>query len=255
MKKSYLAVFFIAFLTTQLYSQSGVSVNITGQPADTSAMLDVSSLNRGLLIPRLTLAQRNLIYQPATGLMVYQTDADTGFYYNAGIPASPVWLQLMPNPANADLNMNLNKIVNLASCTQNLDAANKAYVDAQVAGSTGGGCCADTSYQLSRVLLLAVSWGGTSYTVPSGKVWSVESSLSKSPVSLIAYPVRITGLNGNTLSGYQSIVSYMYSGNSLYPPVFPLWLPSGTTISFDVGSTSGQTGWVSVREFKIVVTP
>src|SRR3712207_6962106 len=49
-----------------------------------SAMLDVKSINKGVLIPAMTAAQRSAIATPATGLIVYQTNAPSGFYYNAG---------------------------------------------------------------------------------------------------------------------------------------------------------------------------
>ena len=48
--------------------------------ADPSAMLDVKSLTKGLLIPRLDSVQRKAISSPADGLMVYDTDYN-GFYY------------------------------------------------------------------------------------------------------------------------------------------------------------------------------
>ena len=38
--------------------------------------------------------QRGAINNPATGLLVYQTDGTTGFYYNAGTPGTPAWIQL-----------------------------------------------------------------------------------------------------------------------------------------------------------------
>lgn len=43
-------------------------------PSDPSAILDLESTNRGFLLPRLTTAQRNAIQNPATGLMVFDTD-------------------------------------------------------------------------------------------------------------------------------------------------------------------------------------
>ena len=46
------------------------------------AMLDLTATNRGLLIPRMTQAQRLAISLPAQGLLVYQTDGTTGFYVN-----------------------------------------------------------------------------------------------------------------------------------------------------------------------------
>jgi hypothetical protein len=57
-------------------------------------MLDVSSNTKGALIPRMLLAQRTAIANPATGLLVYQTDGLNGFYYNAGTPAVPNWIRL-----------------------------------------------------------------------------------------------------------------------------------------------------------------
>jgi hypothetical protein len=49
---------------------------------DASAMLDIKSTDKGLLIPRMTLANRPAT--PATGLLIYQTDGTAGFYYYTG---------------------------------------------------------------------------------------------------------------------------------------------------------------------------
>jgi len=73
------------------YSQ-GVSINATGIPADPSAMLDVSSTSKGLLIPRVALASINdvaTITSPAISLLVYNTNAAmtggaVGFWYFNG---------------------------------------------------------------------------------------------------------------------------------------------------------------------------
>lgn len=48
-----------------------------------SAQLDITSTNKGLLVPRLTLAQRGAIASPVAGLLIYQTDGVPGYYsYN-----------------------------------------------------------------------------------------------------------------------------------------------------------------------------
>ncbi len=81
------------------YSQQGVSVNTTGTPADTSAMLDVSSASKGLLIPRVSLISINdvtTIPSPAVSLLVYNTNASmtgggTGFWYFNGT----IWVQAL----------------------------------------------------------------------------------------------------------------------------------------------------------------
>ena len=62
----------------------GVAVNETGSAAHASAMLDVSSINKGLLIPVMTYTDRNAIDDPATGLLIFQSNETPGFYYFNG---------------------------------------------------------------------------------------------------------------------------------------------------------------------------
>lgn len=54
----------------------------------------MSSGDKGLLIPRMTLSQRSGIASPAKGLLIYQTEVPEGFYYNSGTPVSPDWILL-----------------------------------------------------------------------------------------------------------------------------------------------------------------
>lgn len=58
------------------YAQVGIG---TINP-NTSAALDIESTSKGLLIPRMTAAQRVAINTPADGLVVYQTDSNPGLY-------------------------------------------------------------------------------------------------------------------------------------------------------------------------------
>lgn len=80
---------FSLFATSMLQAQS-VGINSDGSAAHASAMLDVKSTNKGVLLPRMTLANRNAIAAPATGLSIYQTDNTPGFYYYNGATWSPV---------------------------------------------------------------------------------------------------------------------------------------------------------------------
>lgn len=59
-----------------------------------SALVDISSTTKGFLPPRMTAAQRNAIASPAEGLMVYQTDQATGYYY----VRNGAWTGLQPSP-------------------------------------------------------------------------------------------------------------------------------------------------------------
>ena len=71
--------------TSNLYNTgTSVSINVTGTPADSSAMLDISATTKGFLTPRMTTSQRTAINNPATGLLVFQTDSASGFYFYNG---------------------------------------------------------------------------------------------------------------------------------------------------------------------------
>lgn len=59
-----------------------VAVNTTGNTADASAMLDVSSNTKGFLPPRMTTIQRTGIASPANGLMVFDMDTKTYWYHS-----------------------------------------------------------------------------------------------------------------------------------------------------------------------------
>jgi hypothetical protein len=72
----------ITLLISTIISFSQVAINSSGNPPDGSAMLDVSSTNKGLFIPRLTLANRPSASK--TGMLIYQTDGTPGFYYANG---------------------------------------------------------------------------------------------------------------------------------------------------------------------------
>jgi hypothetical protein len=76
---------FTVLLNLPGFSQS-VGISDDGSTPDVSAMLDVKSNagNKGFLMPRLTEVQKNAISTPATGLMIFQTDGATGFYYYSG---------------------------------------------------------------------------------------------------------------------------------------------------------------------------
>ena len=77
-------------ISIQVYGQTGIG---TTTP-NASAKLEIAATDKGLLIPRMTIAQRGSISLPANGLLIYQTDGVVGFYVNTGTAASPVWTRI-----------------------------------------------------------------------------------------------------------------------------------------------------------------
>jgi len=92
-----IVTFLTMFLFIGISAFAQVSVNTDGSAPNSSAMLDVKSTTKGFLAPRMTLAQRDAITTPATGLAIYQTDGIPGLYYNSGTPALPLWLLIGSN--------------------------------------------------------------------------------------------------------------------------------------------------------------
>jgi hypothetical protein len=74
------------------------SAGIGTTTPNTSSALEIKSTTQGLLISRITKAQRDAIISPAEGLMIYQINNTPGFYYYTGIawtavtPKSKGWL-------------------------------------------------------------------------------------------------------------------------------------------------------------------
>lgn len=65
-----------------LISNTGVQVEVLTKTADPNAILDISSDNKGIMIPRLEESERPAT--PSAGLLIYQVDNNPGFYYYDG---------------------------------------------------------------------------------------------------------------------------------------------------------------------------
>jgi hypothetical protein len=78
----------LAFLISlNSYAQVGIG---TALPDD-SSILDISSTDKGILMPRLSTGQRDAIVLPATGLMIYNITMNDG-QLNVGTTTVPVWI-------------------------------------------------------------------------------------------------------------------------------------------------------------------
>lgn len=66
------------------------SVGIGTTAPTASSLLEIKSTTKGVLLPRMTKVQRDLIVGPVNGLLIYQTDSQKGFYYYNGTIWKPV---------------------------------------------------------------------------------------------------------------------------------------------------------------------
>jgi hypothetical protein len=93
-----LTLFFV-----KAYSQN-IGINATGAAPDPSAILDIASENKGILIPRVSLQSLTdsaTIKNPAPWLIVFNINNnivngnDAGLYFNGGTETNPVWVKLV----------------------------------------------------------------------------------------------------------------------------------------------------------------
>ena len=78
MKKILSVLVLTFFLTQNAIAQVGIGTNTP----EASAQLDVTSNQRGFLVPRMTSAERNAIVSPANGLQIYNTTTGCLNYFN-----------------------------------------------------------------------------------------------------------------------------------------------------------------------------
>lgn len=114
----------------------------TLQP-DPSSILDLSSTQRGALLPRLTDAQRNGIANPAKGLVFFALDSNE-FQFNFGTPGSPLWMPILDSSNVGDFgwallgNTGTNPAVNYIGTTDQQDMVIRTNATERMRVLSGG---------------------------------------------------------------------------------------------------------------------
>lgn len=82
------------FFVLNAFAQQNVAINNDGSPPNPSAILDVQSNDKGILIPRMTTIERENIQNPPAGLMVYDINIES-FFYHTGV--NGLWKNMLAN--------------------------------------------------------------------------------------------------------------------------------------------------------------
>ena len=82
-KVKFIFLLLLIYISSGVLNGQNVAINNTGALPNSSALLDISSTNKGFLIPRMTHAEMLAIAAPATSLLVYST-TDLCFYFYTG---------------------------------------------------------------------------------------------------------------------------------------------------------------------------
>lgn len=97
--KKIIIIFLLNVLLFHIAQPQSIGIGTTSP--NISALLDVNSISKGMLVPRMTTAQRLAISSPATGLLVFDTDTNCFWFY-----AGASWSKLITNGSGWLLNGN-----------------------------------------------------------------------------------------------------------------------------------------------------
>ncbi|MEM9886771.1 MAG: hypothetical protein AAF849_12835, partial [Bacteroidota bacterium] len=77
----YILALLLTICSLFLEVNAQIAINENGNAPDSSAMLDISSTNKGLLIPRMDSTARSMITNPVEGLLVYDESSRSFWYF------------------------------------------------------------------------------------------------------------------------------------------------------------------------------
>lgn len=185
-----------------LLTLSQVGINTT--TPDVSSALDITSSDSGLLIPRMTMVQRDAIANPANGLLIYQTDNTMGFYYYDGI----VWTPLNYGAADDDWALSSANLYNTNSGNVGIGTTvptAKLHVDNTSVQSVLFNQDFETSFTPITTNGDAL-WSTQSSNVNNGTAAAVSGTINDSQASNIEHTITIPA-SGATISFYYEVSS------------------------------------------------
>lgn len=211
----------------------GVAINTSGAPADTSALLDLTSTAKGLLPPRMNALQRAAIVLPATGLVVYQTDGVQGLWYNAGTPLAPSWKVLVDNTS-------------IPSSSWLASGANLYYSAGSVAiGTTSFAARLTVSDDLNGLRVATGQAGGALASFGGLGTFFVDAPFV--PGGRLA--ILENGNTGVGVTNPQSRLDVFGGNGDLAATEGDLRVGTGLTrLKFGINTSGGQTGGATIME-------
>lgn len=182
-----LKVILLFCLSAVVNAQTGIG---TFTP-DSSAKLEVASNNKGILIPRMTSAERGLVNSPANGLLVYQTDGVVGFYVNSGTSGSPNWTRV-----NSDWVKSGNDI---SYSGGNVSISGNQTITGSVTASSFIGNGSQLSNVLTKVTgswVLASGSNNVNFSLPGGGTY-IMWVYGNIPNGIVMWNATVTNANTN----------------------------------------------------------
>jgi hypothetical protein len=194
-------------------AQTGIG---TSSP-NTSAKLEIASTDKGLLIPRMTKAQREAITLPAAanGLMVYQTDDFTGFYVNTSTTTTASWTRVNSNwsRSGSDISYTTGNV----STTGSLIGGNVST--SSISGFAANVATISANYPITAAdngkIIQSTSASAITVTIPTGLPTGFNCTIVQMGAGQITFSGTYLNRSGFTKTASQyAVVSIMHLGSN-----------------------------------------
>jgi len=220
---------FMISMVALLRSSAQVAINTDGTQPDASSMLEVKSTSKGVLVSRMGTLQRTGILTPADGLLVYDTDTKTFWFYKSGTG----WTEITGSGGIFTIPFSglANNVLPLFSITNNGDgtsvdgvnnstSSSVAAVQGTISSTTPGGFSAAVRGVNNGTGGLGIgvhgsqagSGWGVYGTTPDGL--GVYGSATGSGVGVYASSTNGTGLSATSSTGTAANISITNNANS-----------------------------------------
>jgi hypothetical protein len=207
---------FIIFSLIGACWYSNAQTGIGTATPNAAAKLEIASTDKGLLIPRMTKAQRESITlaAAANGLLVYQTDDVVGFYVNNSSTTTPSWTRLNSDWIRSGNNISYTagNISTTGTFTGNSDTSS-------ISGFSANITSVSTNYPLTAAdngkVIQSTSATAITITIPSG----LPAGFNCTVVQMGAGQITFAGTyfnrgNFNKTASQYAIVSILHLGSN-----------------------------------------
>ncbi|WP_339838960.1 hypothetical protein [uncultured Flavobacterium sp.] len=189
--------FFMLFCTIQnLNAQVGIG---TTSPA-ASSVLDITSTTQGLLMPRMTTAQKNTIVTPANGLMVYDADLKGFSYYD--LPAT-TWVNVSQGRSKFKRIKSTDVLAAVLAAELSAGGGSKYLLDSQTLYEINGTVTLNFPIELNNAYLVGLDSSDDKLIKATGDLFTGTTGGSIRVLTLVATGGNVFNINGG---GTQNLI-------------------------------------------------
>jgi len=244
----------IILISLKSFSQN-VAINTSGTSADVSAMLDVSSTTKGILVPRVTSVQRTAISSPANGLLVFDISTNSFWFFSTtwkeligGATGDDKWIK------NADsiYTSSLSSRVGIGTTTPAAKLEVKggdALIDGITVGTGGSNYPINTAVGFEA---LKKNTGINNTAVGHGALSDNTSGNNNTAMGLWALTYNTTGTD-NTSVGRDALYGNTTGENNTAMGYFSLWNNTTGSSNTAIGQESLQDNTIGYSNVAVGV--